>query len=88
MEEEEDEEEEKEAVGDKKEEGDKSVPVSHLLKNFECGICLETLDMPRRLECDHYFCKHCLDNITKFNKRGICTIKCPNQVTLSYYTIY
>ena len=56
-----------------------SLSMINLLKNLDCAICLETVATPKRLDCNHYFCKHCLDQLLKFDKDGSCTIKCPKQ---------
>ena len=57
-----------------------SLPTSEeLLKSLDCAICLETVETPKRLDCNHYFCKHCLDQLLKFNRDGSCTIECPKK---------
>lgn len=43
--------------------------------NFECSVCLEEikkLEDLKQLNCDHIFCKVCINNIKKENK-----VKCP-----------
>ena len=35
------------------------------LKLLECTVCLDTIDVPKTLKCDHSFCKNCLADILK-----------------------
>lgn len=57
----------------------KDCMVDDMLKVLECAICLQTIKNPRRLVCDHSFCKTCLDKLIEFNDDGSFTIKCPKQ---------
>ncbi len=58
---------------------DSFLSMNELTKTLECAICLDIVHNPRRLLCEHYFCKDCLDNLLKFDRDGNCTISCPKQ---------
>ena len=45
-------------------------------KLCECAICLEFLNNPRTLQCEHSFCKECLDKIVNINEDCL-SITCP-----------
>ena len=45
-------------------------------KLCECAICLEILTNPCLLQCEHSFCKECLDKIVKFESDCLLII-CP-----------
>ena len=34
-------------------------------KLLECPICYETLSSPKLLTCSHFFCKTCIDGLTR-----------------------
>jgi hypothetical protein len=36
---------------------------------LECSVCLETLNDPRTLPCFHSFCKVCLENIVRIERK-------------------
>lgn len=48
-----------------------------IAKILECGICMNHLNKPRILQCQHSFCKDCIDNILTFNADGSAEAKCP-----------
>ena len=58
-----------------------SYTIDNITKALECGICLATVKNPRRLACEHSFCKSCLDKLLEFAVDGSCTIRCPKQCT-------
>ena len=41
---------------------------SSLRKLCECPVCLEILNNPRTLQCEHSLCKECLDNLVIFTE--------------------
>lgn len=53
-----------------------------LKPEFECAVCLEAPTDPRKLKCDHIFCRGCLEGVA--TPRGV--IKCPlcRRITLSH----
>lgn len=48
-----------------------------LAKDYDCSICLDQLQNPKTLQCQHSFCKDCLDGVLKFNENGSATLQCP-----------
>lgn len=66
---------------------------------FKCGICLQSLDVPKRLDCFHFFCHSCIcqhiekeidderrDHGNQF-RCPVCktVIKIPDKITPSLY---
>ena len=53
---------------------------------LECRICLCLLDDPKGLQCQHSYCKDCLDDLLKFQPDGSatfsCVMKCEGVVTI------
>lgn len=49
---------------------------SSLRKLCECPVCLEILNNPRTLQCEHSICKECLDNLVIFSGSFL-SITCP-----------
>ena len=49
---------------------------SSLRKLCECPVCLEILNNPRTLQCEHSLCKECLDNLVIFTESFLSVI-CP-----------
>ena len=43
---------------------------------LECRICLCLLDDPKGLQCQHVYCKDCLDDLLKFHPDGSATFSC------------
>lgn len=56
-----------------------SINVEELQKRLQCAICLDTVYNPKRLVCNHSFCKECLDKALKFNEDGSAILKCPKK---------
>ena len=52
-------------------------------KLLECAVCLETFHEPRKLKCEHIFCKQCLERLLVFSIAGDAIMTCPlcNKVT-------
>ena len=50
---------------------------SKLKRAVECAICLETFVNLKSLQCNHTYCKSCLDEIAQFDEDGSVTIQCP-----------
>ena len=46
-------------------------------KGLECGVCMALLDNPKMLNCHHWFCKICIDQILDFHPDGSARIICP-----------
>lgn len=45
---------------------------------YECAICLQPLSNPKTLNCNHTYCKVCLDYIITFiDEEGYAIIRCP-----------
>ena len=42
----------------------------------KCAICLERVQQPKTLVCEHSFCQECLDEIVKINA-GVAVVKRP-----------
>ena len=55
----------------------KYVDRDDLEEYFECSICLNVLDEPRNLNCNHTFCCTCIDDVITFNEDGSIEIICP-----------
>ena len=53
--------------------------LNDILKNLECAICLETVENPRRLLCEHSFYKKCIDGLLVFEANGSASITCPQK---------
>ena len=43
---------------------------------LECRICLCLLDNPKGLQCQHSYCKDCLDDLLRFEPDGSATFSC------------
>ena len=56
-----------------------SINIEELQKRLQCAICLDTVYNPKRLICNHSFCKDCLDKALKFNADGSAILKCPKK---------
>lgn len=56
---------------------DISLSYDELSQILECPICLEVIEEPKKLVCDHNYCKRCLDGLLSFHPNGTATIKCP-----------
>ena len=54
-----------------------STTMNEMQKALECSICLQELQDPKVLPCQHTFCKVCMDTILNFNNDGSATINCP-----------
>lgn len=56
-----------------------TVDISQLKGIVTCAICLDTMSDPKCLQCDHSYCKRCLDGLLQFNSypAGSANIKCP-----------
>ncbi|XP_057299646.1 uncharacterized protein LOC130630245 isoform X2 [Hydractinia symbiolongicarpus] len=52
----------------------------HLLDAVKCSYCSQTLEEPKILECNHTFCKECLDGLLVFRHNGSATIQCPEEL--------
>ena len=50
---------------------------NEISKILQCSICLEILDNPKSLICQHSFCKTCLDNLLQFRQFGGAVLDCP-----------
>ncbi|XP_063962199.1 transcription intermediary factor 1-beta-like [Lytechinus pictus] len=53
--------------------------MDHILPpNLQCPICLELLDDPKQLSCEHTFCKRCVHDLLACSSRSVenC-LKCP-----------
>lgn len=46
-------------------------------KGLECSICMAMLHEPKVLQCHHWFCKTCIDELVEFNIDGCAIINCP-----------
>ena len=46
------------------------VDKSETSRYFICGICLNIISSPKKLICDHYFCKECITSW--FKKKASC----------------
>ena len=44
---------------------------------FECPICVELMNNPKTLQCEHSFCKECLEGCVTFQINGAPSILCP-----------
>lgn len=49
---------------------------SSFQKLIECAVCLEILENPQQLKCQHAFCKECIDEWMKF-EGDLMSITCP-----------
>ena len=54
---------------------------------LQCAICLQLLSNPRSLQCNHTYCKVCLDGLLQFNDEGsakiACPLRCADETTIS-----
>ena len=44
---------------------------------LQCPICIDRLENPKDLLCNHTFCKGCLDDLLEFHNDGSAIIHCP-----------
>ena len=56
---------------------------SRFQKLCECAVCLEVLNNPRTLHCEHSFCKECLDKVICINDDCL-LITCPTCQTQQF----
>ncbi|GAB6026803.1 Breast cancer 1, early onset [Chamberlinius hualienensis] len=51
------------------------VSLSHFQKILGCAICIDYLRSPMKTQCNHYFCKDCLNNLFKTSKNpAVCPV--------------
>ena len=48
-----------------------------LKEKIKCKICNQQITNPRTLQCDHSFCKECLEDKIIFSKNAVNKILCP-----------
>ena len=62
---------------------DKKNMLKSLEKEVQCPLCMEVLQEPKRLPCEHVFCVHCLDKLLLRSTDGalICPV-CRNRIPL------
>ena len=49
----------------------------NILEHIECSLCFDIFENTKCLECNHSFCKECIDEILQFNDDGSATVDCP-----------
>ena len=49
-----------------------------LEKICQCGICLDILKDPKTLNCEHTFCRECLEPACTQNNIGLISLFCPS----------
>ena len=56
-------------------------PIHSIINTLEqicsCVICLDRIQQPKTLVCEHSFCKECLDKLVVINA-GVARIECPS----------
>ena len=50
---------------------------SMFARSLDCHVCMERLEDPKVLSCQHSFCKICIDGMIKFRGDGSGIIECP-----------
>ena len=48
-----------------------------LIAEQNCAICLDTLDQPCRTECNHHFCRDCLETLVEHGGSRFNVTRCP-----------